>query len=171
MTEVWRPVEAFPDYEVSSRGRVRSWRGWGGKRLAAPRLLRPVLNHDGYPVVSLVGTDGRRQRFVHRLVASAFIGPVPISRCVAHGNGIRTDARVENLRYATAAENEADKLIHGTHLANERHPNARLNDQTVRAIRAEYDQGATQTSLARKYGTHQTNVSLIVRGVTRKKVS
>lgn len=166
----WRTVPGLPDYDVSSDGGGRSRRGWGGRSSIAPKPLFPVRNHDGYLVVSLVGPHGRRQYFVHRLVAMAFLGPIPEGHVVAHGNGVRHDARLNNLRFATPAENEADKVRHGTHLAAERHPNAVLSDAQVVAIRDEYLAGhVTQAVLAAKYGTHQTNVSLIVRGLTRSK--
>lgn len=154
-------------YDVSSLGRVRSWRGWGGKRRVEARYLVPTPNHDGYPVVSLVGDTGRRQHFLHRLVASAFLGPRPEGRVVAHSDGNPANARVDNLRYATAAENEADKARHGTKLEGARHPRARLSSAAVSAIREEYAKGTSQTALAARYGTHQTNVSLIVRGRAR----
>lgn len=168
-TEAWQIVPTYPDYEVSDLGNIRSWRGRGGRRLPAPKALRPAINHDGYPVISLVGADGRRgQCFVHRLVAAAFLGPIPDGRVVAHGNGDRSDARLGNLRYATPRENEADKAAHGTKLVGERHPRTVVTDEVVRAIRQEHAAGSSQVSLARKYGTHQTNVSLIVRGLTRR---
>lgn len=156
-------------YEVNDQGSIRSWRGWGGQRLSAPRQLSPVPNHDGYPVISLIAVTGRRrQHFVHVLVAETFLGPRPDGRQVAHGNGDRADARLVNLRYATPAENEADKVRHGTQMRGGAHPNAVVTDANVLAIRKEYVMGATQTFLANKYGTHQTNISLIVRGRTRR---
>jgi hypothetical protein len=116
----------------------------------------------------MVGEQGRRQHFVHRLVAAAFIGACPEGHVVAHGDGDRANPRVENLRYATAVENEADKIRHGTQTRGELHPNAVVTEAEVAAIREEYAMGTTQTVLAKRYGTHQTNISLIVREKTRR---
>ncbi|MBF6368381.1 hypothetical protein IU469_22045 [Nocardia puris] len=53
----------------------------------------------------------------------------------------------------------------------ESHPQAILCDEVVDAIRTEYAGGATQVALAKKYGTHQTNVSLIVRNKAWKAIA
>lgn len=37
--EFWKPVPNYESYEVSTLGRVRSWRSHGGKRRAAPKVL------------------------------------------------------------------------------------------------------------------------------------
>lgn len=47
---------------------------------------------------------------------------------------------------------------------SQRHRNAKVNAQIVIAIRQEYAQGATQPSLARKYGIGPAQVGKIVRG-------
>jgi hypothetical protein len=49
--------------------------------------------------------------YVHRLVCAAFHGPPPSpDHEVAHSNGIKTDCRASNLRWATSAENKQDSI-------------------------------------------------------------
>lgn len=43
---------------------------------------------------------------IHQIVLEAFCGPCPDGMEVLHGNGIRTDNRLSNLRYGTRSENE-----------------------------------------------------------------
>lgn len=50
----------------------------------------------------------------------------------------------------------------------QKHANAKLTDKQASAIREEYAEGATQTSLAAKYSVSQAAVSLITRGKTYK---
>lgn len=117
MTEEWKPVVGFPGYEVSNTGGVRSYRHANGFR-AKPLVLRGIIDRDGYRRVNLSLDGGRKvKQGIHKLVALAFIGPQPSPRHnVAHNDGSRSNNRVANLRWATFEENEADKVLHGTHL-------------------------------------------------------
>ena len=93
--ESWRPIPGTP-YEASDVGRVR--RG--------DRVLTPHLSTYGYPTVRLSLGGIKGQRFVHRLVAMAFIGQPTRERWqINHKNGIKTDNRVSNLEWVTHREN------------------------------------------------------------------
>lgn len=118
-SEEWRPAAGFPDYEVSSHGRVRGidrrvpWRGT--LRLIEGRVLKTRLK-DGYVHVGLrVNHSATSNIRIHRLVAATFIGPCPEGMEVLHINGVRDDNRIENLRYGTRQENVMDTIRHGRH--------------------------------------------------------
>lgn len=113
--EEWRPVPDWPDYSVSSAGRVISHKG---KR---PRLL-VQWDQNGYPFVTLRVPGRRKTATVHGLVARAFLGPRPEGLEVRHLNGEAWDCRLQNLSYGTHAENMQDCLAHGRHaMANKTH--------------------------------------------------
>lgn len=79
------------------------------------RLLKQSPNRpDGYLTITIWESGRPRTRYVHRLVAEAFIGPCPEGMQVRHLNGDHRDNRAENLCYGTPAENAADKVRHGT---------------------------------------------------------
>ena len=107
MNEIWKPVVGFEGlYDVSSEGRVRSYR-----REPAPKLLKPGIASNGYPSVVL----GRgNTRMVHRLVAEAFHGLCPLGCEVRHRDGDRTNPRADNLRWGTRSENIRDAVRNGT---------------------------------------------------------
>lgn len=99
MSANWRPVEGFPDYEVSDCGEVRSIKSgeW--------RVLKPFVQTNGYLKVQLFH-DGRDAKFlVHRLVALAFIdNPLGLPQ-VNHIDGVKSNNRVQNLEWSSASGN------------------------------------------------------------------
>lgn len=126
MTEMWRTIPSAPDYEVSDLGRVRS-------QLPATkdRLRRICISgagassgQPGYPALSLqIGEPGSRrsvQRFVHHLVAEAFLGPRPDGMEIRHLDGNAHNSILSNLAYGTRSENVRDAVQHGTHVNTRR---------------------------------------------------
>lgn len=156
--EIWKPVVGYEGfYEVSSLGRVRNPRG---------AILRDRLNHLGYNRAALCKCGVRRDCMVHRLVAAAFIGPLPIGKEVNHINGLRADNRVENLEYVTRAENMAHKRVTGTTQGGERNGRAKLTASQVAEIRDRYANGEFGTKLALEYGVTSGTIYFLVSGAT-----
>lgn len=167
--EVWRAIPGFEGYEVSSIGRVRSFRRHGGRGRGInkmPRLKSLHVASTGYLCVTLQKPDGDRcsKYPVHTLVAATFLGPRPKGMQIAHFDGEKTNARVDNLRYATASENAADKRRHGTHTAGERNGMHKLTDDSVREIRHLHSKGVMQKDLAHKFGVSTSAIEFVVNG-------
>lgn len=164
MIEEWRPVPGYERlYEVSSLGRLRSL------RLRPPRVLVATPNADGYPIVQLCN-GGRKIMKLHRVVALTFHGEMQNAlHCeVAHLDGVRDNARADNLKWVSKVENHSHKRLHGTHQAGERHPRAKLTEANVIAIRrAAQPYGA----LAEKYGVSYYTIYDIKSGKSWKSLS
>lgn len=95
-----------PGYAVSDHGRVRSLdRTLSDGRIVGGVMLRPVPDSKGYARVKLRG----RWRRVHHLVLEAFDRPRPDGLEGCHGNDVRDDNHLVNLRWDTHGENERDK--------------------------------------------------------------
>lgn len=90
---VWRPVEGFSDYEISSGGQVKSW------RTPVPRINKPKQR------TSLKGADGSVVHMrVATLVANAFMVPRPEAHLLVHVDMDSTNNSVYNLAWQPEAE-------------------------------------------------------------------
>ena len=133
-TEQWRPIAEAPSYAVSNFGRVARVRGGQGAR---PLIRKLDLEDTGYYRVRLSEAGLRLRLSVHRLVAKAFLGEPPTEKHqVAHYDNNKLNNHVENLRWATCAENIRDKQRHGTQPRGATNGRAKLTERDVLAVRA-----------------------------------
>ena len=97
--EVWKEVIDFPQYEVSSFGRIRTMRG--GKEF----IKKITLDNKGYGTTKLgTGVRGGVVKKLHRLIAEAFIPNPDNKPTVDHINRVKDDNRLENLRWSDGTE-------------------------------------------------------------------
>ena len=116
ITEIWKPVVGYEGfYEISSMGRVRSLDRYvrgscDSIKLHKGRILHPKIDRGGYCIYSLC-KDGQSKSFRgHRLVADAFIPNTENKPCIDHINCVRSDNRLENLRWVTHKENNNNPI-------------------------------------------------------------
>lgn len=117
----WRDVLGYEkSYEVSNMGEVRSLdrilqdgHRWKGRTLKL--VSRKGFDGADRTQVTLHFAGRQRTRLVHRLVLDAFVGPRPEGTEGCHWDGDPANNRLDNLRWATHLDNEADKARHGTH--------------------------------------------------------
>lgn len=122
-TERWLPVVGYEGlYEVSDLGRVRGLDrvmtvnrvGFSGLPVRGQVLKATPTGHRcPHLGVTLYRSGVRRHHRVHHLVLEAFIGPRPSGLQGLHWDDVPTNNRLENLRWATAAENMRDKVRNG----------------------------------------------------------
>jgi hypothetical protein len=93
--EVWKQIEGFEKYEVSTKGNVRN--------IKTQKLLRTILNKSSYSIVQLLGNTSKGNKvYIHRLVCAAFIpnssNPETKSH-INHKDGNNRNNNVENLEW------------------------------------------------------------------------
>lgn len=115
------------------------------------------------------GLDGRarvvlngRKRLASRIVCERTHGTAPTSKHeAAHscGKGHEGCINPRHLRWATASENQKDRVQHGTHTMGERNPKAVLAESDVHRIRRLSAEGKTRRALAREYGVSRHTIA------------
>ncbi len=163
----WRPIPSCPGYEASEEGKIRSIpRYVNGPRGTPIRLKGKILSQ--HPAASgkyMQCTCGRGNvRYVHHLVLEAFVGQRPEGHEAAHDNGDKTDNCLENLAWKTKAENDADKLRHGTLLKGERCPWAKLSAEDVAKIRHLISTGLPDAKIAFLFQVSASAIYMIRKG-------
>lgn len=159
--EEWLGLPWLRGYEVSSLGRVRTYRrrGNSGEFAAKPRLLWNFAPARGYRNIRLVQNGKVTTVSVHTLVLEAFVGPRPAGMVCRHLNGDRNDCRVSNLCWGTQSQNAIDKIHHGTSVA-------KLTPTDVRRIRSLSKSGMSHRTIAKSYGVSPSTIDFAVSGHT-----
>lgn len=122
--EIWKDIEGYEGlYQISNIGRIKSQqrnvphKGMG-KFSVPERIRKPGDNGHGYLILPLCKNGAVKSRYVHRLVATAFIPNLERKSTVNHKNGIKADNRVENLEWATQSENSQHGFDNGLIVQN-----------------------------------------------------
>lgn len=162
LMEHWYPLitprgKALKGYEVSDRGRVRSYWVKGGPhpaigekprlRLASRRRVKGKQT-DWLVMCLRVGHAKAYTYPVHQLVAWSCVGRRPTKRhVVIHKNHRHDDNRARNLEWVTRPEASLHSVAN-----RPRRPLAKLTPRSVRAIRASKE---TAPVLAARYGVEK----------------
>ena len=164
--EEWIPIPSLPLYSVSSYGRVR--RDIAVKH--SPRTgnilsQRPLPRGHMQVTVSIGGRP--TTRLVHRLVAEAFLPPPPAGKdCVLHRDDNPANNAPSNLWWGTKPENSADMVRKGRQCRGDRIKSAKLKPRDVAEIRRCAASGERQRDIANRFNVSQSNISMLVNGVT-----
>ena len=108
-TERYAPINDFPDYLITSHGRVLSLHTYHGSN-----KIREIKSHinkvNGYVQVNLHKNGKQYSKHLHRLVAQAFIHNPDNKPQVNHIDENKTNNHMSNLEWMTSIEN----VNHGT---------------------------------------------------------
>lgn len=155
MREIWKPVKDYDRYDVSNKGRVRSF------CYNNSRILKTTDDGKGYPRVSLWKKGRSKNLRVHNIVLESFYKERPFGMEGCHNDGNPKNNNVSNLRWGTHKENMADKLIHNSHCRGEKSGKAKLTEKIVREIRDLLDYGMTNVFVSDNYKITSSHASAI----------
>lgn len=94
---MWQQIIDFPEYEVSDEGKVR--------RCKNQRELKPSTAGAGYQRVNLRREGQTVQKYIHRLVAEAYLEKPEGAYEVNHKDGDKTNNAVDNLEWVSHQQN------------------------------------------------------------------
>lgn len=163
-----KPIDGYSGYYITPDGRV-----WSDK---TSRWLRQYRTRDGYWTVLLYSKQPKRLT-VHRLVAKAFLTPSS-KPCVNHLDGDKSNNHASNLEWCTYTENLTHAIRTGLVKVNKVHMSAigkiygpiqgrrnrKVDDATMRSIKAEHIVGTDAEWLAHKYHVGRSTVYRILGG-------
>lgn len=101
--EIWKDIKEYEGlYQVSNLGNVKSL---NYRKTDKEKILKQTIYKNGYSRVLLSKNGIKKLKYVHRLVAEAFIPMDEYKNEIDHINCNRSDNRIKNLRWSTRKEN------------------------------------------------------------------
>lgn len=154
-TELWKAIEGYPDYRISSYGRVLSLKGIN------PRILKPGTSGPGYLLVILHKGSKRKTAYVAQLVAKAFIPNPGNKPQINHIDGDKTNNHISNIERCTASENSTHANKIGL-----RNGSARkiTSNQAIEIFKKYHSGKFNQCQLSKEYGISHAAIREITHG-------
>ena len=112
--EIWKPIIDFPDYAVSSLGRIKRVKVGRGTN-AKNGILKRGVSKKGYFRVYLSKNSKQYTKAVHRLVAQAFVPNPRNLPQVNHLDTNKKNCKVSNLEWSDQDVNMLHASLHRLH--------------------------------------------------------
>ena len=168
--EFWKVIENFPNYLISNRGNI--------KIVKTLKNVKLFTKDDGYVSYTLRLDNKGYYKYIHRLVAEAFVDNPNNKGQVNHINGIKGDNRAENLEWVTPAENirhaidtgllkykkKEKEIKNSKYSLGEEVNGSKLTPEKVIEIRVLWElREFKQVELAEKFGVDNSTINDIIR--------
>jgi DNA-binding transcriptional regulator YiaG len=154
-----KPITEFPQYLIDNSGNVFS--------MKRKKLLKKQISGNGYPIIYLYDGEKPNRRYIHRLVAEAFIPNPENKATVNHKDGNKQNNHWTNLEWNSYSENNKHAYDIGTKKpvkhtdetknaisSKKRH----LNDLQIRIIRKLIIFGMNYTQIGRMFNASRRTV-------------
>ena len=142
-------IDGFPNYTINRNGVV--------KNIVTGKVKKPSKGANGYLYVDLYNQGASKKFYIHRLLGEHFIPNPHNKRTINHKDGNKLNNSLDNLEWATDAENLKHALITGL-----RKPKSKkLSDELLRKAFDEFMSSTKSISeSAKKYKCSLTQLSI-----------
>jgi hypothetical protein len=115
MKEIWKDISEYEGlYQVSNLGRVKSLGRYINKTQWLPEKIKATGdNGNGYKIVNLYKNNKGKMFYVHRLVAKAFLGDIPLGYEVNHIDFDKSNNKLCNLEIVSRLDNVKHNVVNG----------------------------------------------------------
>lgn len=177
----WKPVSGYEGiYEINQHGQVKSIarKRYCGHKDSKPQMMKERMltrstDRLGYVRVKLSKNGKSQLKYIHRLLAEAFIENPKNKKEINHIDGDKQNNDLENLEWTTRSKNMKHAFKIGLHKARKGEENnkTKLTTKEVSEIRELYESGKyTQTKLGKMFDVTTANINEIVNNRTWKGV-
>jgi len=171
--EVFVPMKEFPNYEISSYGRIlflgKSWHTGRNVIKKGKKIKIPGISKGYYCTTIFKNKKGSCVR-PHRLVAEHFLSE-PQKETVNHKDGNKLNNCYKNLEWATVQENIAHSVANNLwNHRGEAQTNSILKEEDIRVIRTLATKGISKRFIAIQFGVARETVQSIITRRTWKHV-
>jgi len=154
--EIFKAIKSTNNtYEASNIGNIRRI---GGK------ILSPKTKSNGYKEVGIYVNKIGKSRYVHRLVAEAFLGDLN-DKIINHKDGNKANNSIDNLECVTYSENSLHSVkVLGnkpSFFLGSKHGMAKINENIVLAIRDKYKVNNSLKVLSDEYNIPYSTIAKI----------
>lgn len=163
MDERWAFIDEFPDYMISDKGRV-----WSEKTQQFIKV-KPMDDH-GHMGVCLCKNGSRYYRYIHRLVAKAFIPNPHNLPIVRHLYDDPSQNEVDDLAWGTQRDNIHDAINNKTAYVLtdvDREKHLSVMRTPIKAIKIDDDEYVlfrSQADASKSLGIQQSNIWKVLNG-------
>lgn len=159
LNEIYKEVQGYEGlYHVSNLGNVKRIKKLNNQH-EPNTILKPFLTANGYTRVQLFLHGKKKNHFIHRLVATAFLENPKNKTQVNHINGEKTNNCITNLEWSTPSENgkHSYKVLG-------RVPSRKIDVTKIESIRIRYANGEKLNHIAKEYNVNPSTIWNICTG-------
>ncbi len=168
----YRTIGWIDGYRFGSNGAIQSRRKcnrWGGYTDEWRDVYFRKDSKTGHLSIRVTVDGVKRKLYVHRLILEAFRGPCPEGMEGCHDpDPDPSNCRIDNLRWDTKKENQADCKRHGRmrRAVGSKQHLAKLTEKDIPVVRQLASQGMSHRDIAKMYHVTHRAIGLMLQGKT-----